>query len=123
MGTGLTYLRFTARHAPARDRAHARRARWRSAGDPGGGDSLTFRYGTIPAPVRGDVSDPNAVLVVDASGEVQQQFMLVKGRDPGSGYLHDGVNVFRRIRRQRPHRSGDSDPNTAHPQGGRVDPS
>ena len=63
------------------------------------GDSLTFRYGTISAPVRGDAADPNAVLVVDASGEVQQRFMLVKGRDGRSDYLHDGLNAFRRMRR------------------------
>jgi hypothetical protein len=66
------------------------------------GDSLTFRYGTISAPVRGDAADPNAVLVVDASGELQQQFTLVKGRDGRSDYLHDGLNAFRRLRRQRP---------------------
>jgi hypothetical protein len=32
-------------------------------------------------------------------GEVQQQFMLVKGRDGRSDYLHGGLNAFRRIRR------------------------
>jgi hypothetical protein len=63
------------------------------------GDSLTFRYGTVPAPVRGDAADPDAVLVVYASGEVQQQFMLVKGRDGRSDYLYGGLNAFRRIRR------------------------
>ena len=63
------------------------------------GDSLTFRYGTTAAPVRGDAADPNAVLVVDGAGQVQQQFMLVKGRDGRTDYLHDGLTAFRRVRR------------------------
>jgi CubicO group peptidase (beta-lactamase class C family) len=62
------------------------------------GDSLTFRYAKNEAPVRGDAADPNGVLVVDASGAVQQQFMLVKGRDGRTEYLHDGLNAFRRVR-------------------------
>ena len=62
------------------------------------GDSLTFRYGTNEAPVRGDSSDPTGVFVVDASGAVQQRFILVKGRDGRTEYLHDGLNAFRRLR-------------------------
>ena len=63
------------------------------------GDSLTFRYGTVEAAVRGDASDPNAVLIVSPSGEVEQQFVLVKGRDARTEYLHDGLNAFRRVSR------------------------
>jgi len=63
------------------------------------GDSLRFRYGTVDAPVRGDASDPNAVLVVNEAGEAQQQFMVVRGRDGRTEYLHDGLNAFRRLRR------------------------
>ena len=62
------------------------------------GDSLTFRYATTEASVRGDSADPNGVLVVDTGGEVQQQFKLVKGRDGRTEYLHDGLNAFRRLR-------------------------
>jgi len=47
-------------------------------------------------PVRADLADPNAVLVVNAAGEVEPQFMLVRGRG-GTDYLHDGLNASRRI--------------------------
>ena len=60
------------------------------------GDSLVYRYKDTVQPVRADSADPNAVLVVNAAGEVEQQFMLVRGR-VGTEYLHDGLNAFRRI--------------------------
>ena len=63
------------------------------------GDSLTFRYGAVEAAVRGDPSDPNAVLIVSPTGEIEQQLMLVKGRDGRTEYLHDGLNAFRRVSR------------------------
>ena len=62
-------------------------------------DSLVYRYGDTVQSVRADASDPNAVLVVNAGGDVEQQFMLVRGRDGRTEYLHDGLNAFRRIGR------------------------
>jgi CubicO group peptidase (beta-lactamase class C family) len=61
------------------------------------GDSLEYRYGQIRQPVRGDANDPNAVLIVNASGEIEQGFTLVRGRDGRTEYLHDGLNAFRKL--------------------------
>ena len=58
-------------------------------------DSTFYRYGRHPAqPVRalGDGS----VGVLDAGGNVEQQFAIVRGRS-GAAYLHDGLNAFRRL--------------------------
>jgi len=63
------------------------------------GDSLVYRYGQVVQSIRADATDPNAVLVVNAGGEVEQQFTLVRGRDGHTEYLHDGLNAFRRISR------------------------
>jgi CubicO group peptidase (beta-lactamase class C family) len=63
------------------------------------GDSLRFRYGSADQLVRGDANDPDAILVVNDSGDVEQQFMLVRGRDGRTEYLHDGLNAFRRVGR------------------------
>jgi CubicO group peptidase (beta-lactamase class C family) len=61
------------------------------------GDSVVYRFRERVHPVRADAGDPNAVLVVNAAGEVEQQFMLVRGRDGRTEYLHDGLNAFRRV--------------------------
>jgi CubicO group peptidase (beta-lactamase class C family) len=61
------------------------------------GDSLVYRYGDLVRSARGDANDPNAVLIVDSSGEVEQTFTLVRGRDGRTEYLHDGLNAFRRV--------------------------
>jgi CubicO group peptidase (beta-lactamase class C family) len=63
------------------------------------GDSLDYRYGEIRQPVRGDANDPNGMLVVSSSGEVEQGFTLVRGRDGRTEYLHDGLNAFRKLAR------------------------
>ena len=58
-------------------------------------DSTFYRYGRQPAqPVRalGDGS----VGVLDAGGNVEQQFAIVRGRS-GTAYLHDGLNAFRKL--------------------------
>ena len=59
------------------------------------GDSAFYRYGSRPPqPVRalGDGS----VGVLDAGGNVEQQFSVVRGRS-GAPYLHDGLNAFRKV--------------------------
>ena len=59
------------------------------------GDSAFYRYGSRPPqPVRalGDGS----VGVLDAGGDVEQQFSVVRGRS-GAPYLHDGLNAFRKL--------------------------
>ena len=59
------------------------------------GDSASYRYGARPPqPVRalGDGS----VAVLDADGNVEQQFSVVRGRS-GARYLHDGLNAFRKV--------------------------
>jgi hypothetical protein len=59
------------------------------------GDSAFYRYGARPPqPVRalGDGS----VGVLGASGDVEQQFSVVRGRS-GAPYLHDGLNAFRKV--------------------------
>ena len=61
------------------------------------GDSLVYRYGDLVQPVRGDANDPNAVLMVSSSGDVEQAFTIVRGRDGRTEYLHDGLNAFRRV--------------------------
>jgi CubicO group peptidase (beta-lactamase class C family) len=63
------------------------------------GDSLEFRYGEIRQSVRGDANDPNGVLIVNSSGEIEQGFTLVRGRDGRTEYLHDGLNAFRKLTR------------------------
>ena len=63
------------------------------------GDSLEYRYGEIRQPVRGDANDPNGVLIVNSSGEIEQGFTLVRGRDGRTEYLHDGLNAFRKLAR------------------------
>jgi CubicO group peptidase (beta-lactamase class C family) len=61
------------------------------------GDSLVYRFRSELHPVRADASDSSAVLVVNATGEVEQPFMLVRGRSGRTWYLHDGLNAFRRV--------------------------
>ena len=61
------------------------------------GDSLVYRYGNLVQSVRGDANDPNAVLIVSSSGDVEQAFTLVRGRNGRTEYLHDGLNAFRRV--------------------------
>ena len=63
------------------------------------GDSLGYRYGAIRQRVRGDANDPNGVLIVNSSGDVEQGFTLVRGRDGRTEYLHDGLNAFRKLAR------------------------
>ena len=63
------------------------------------GDSLEYRYGAIRQSVRGDANDPNGVLIVNSSGDVEQGFTLVRGRDGRTEYLHDGLNAFRKLAR------------------------
>jgi CubicO group peptidase (beta-lactamase class C family) len=63
------------------------------------GDSLEYRYGEIRQLVRGDVNDPDGLLIVNSSGEIEQGFTLVRGRDGRTEYLHDGLNAFRKIDR------------------------
>jgi CubicO group peptidase (beta-lactamase class C family) len=63
------------------------------------GDSLEYRYGEIRQLVRGDANDPNGVLIVSSSGEIEQGFTLVRGRDGHTEYLHDGLNAFRKVAR------------------------
>ena len=59
------------------------------------GDSAFYRYGSRPPqPVRA-VGD-GSVGVIGASGDVEQQFSVVRGRS-GAPYLHDGLNAFRRV--------------------------
>ena len=63
------------------------------------GDSLEYRYGEIRQRVRGDANDPDGVLIVSSSGEIEQAFTLVRGRDGRTDYLHDGLNAFRKLAR------------------------
>jgi CubicO group peptidase (beta-lactamase class C family) len=63
------------------------------------GDSIEYRYGEIRQLVRGDANDPNGVLIVNSSGEIEQGFTLVRGRDGHTEYLHDGLNAFRKLAR------------------------
>lgn len=59
------------------------------------GDSAFYRHASRPPqPVRalGDGS----VGVLDAGGNVEQQFSVVRGRS-GASYLHDGLNAFRKV--------------------------
>jgi hypothetical protein len=59
------------------------------------GDSTFYRYGTRPPqPVRA-LAD-GSVGVLDAGGNVEQQFSVVRGRS-GAPYLHDGLNAFRKV--------------------------
>jgi len=63
------------------------------------GDSAFYRYGTRPRqPVRA-LAD-GSVGVLDAGGNVEQQFSVVRGRS-GAAYLHDGLNAFRKVTRTR----------------------
>lgn len=59
------------------------------------GDSLVYRYGgnTQAAGLRGD----STIVVFGADGEIEQEFMLVRGTRTGTIYLHDGLNAFRRV--------------------------
>ena len=63
------------------------------------GDSAFYRYGTRPPqPVRA-LAD-GSVGVLDAGGNVEQQFSVVRGRS-GAPYLHDGLNAFRKVTPER----------------------
>jgi CubicO group peptidase (beta-lactamase class C family) len=64
------------------------------------GDSAFYRYrSTTPQPIRAYAD--SSVNVLDADGNVEQTFRLVRGRS-GEPYLHDGLNAFRRAPRSRP---------------------
>jgi CubicO group peptidase (beta-lactamase class C family) len=59
------------------------------------GDSAFYRYGgRPPQPVR--ALGAGTVGVLSASGDVEQQFSVVRGRS-GAPYLHDGLNAFRKV--------------------------
>ena len=62
-------------------------------------DSAFYRYRSgVPQPVR--ALDDGSVGVLDAQGNVEQTFRLVRGRS-GERYLHDGLTAFRRTARAR----------------------
>lgn len=56
---------------------------------------LAYRYGGEDSAVRTDGAD--AILVLDATDQPVQRFMLVRGARSGSWYLHDGLNAFPRV--------------------------
>jgi CubicO group peptidase (beta-lactamase class C family) len=58
-------------------------------------DSTFYRYGRQPAQVVRALGD-GSVGVLDAGGNVEQQFAIVRGRS-GAAYLHDGLNAFRKV--------------------------
>ena len=58
-------------------------------------DSSFYRYGRQPAQVVRALGD-GSVGVLDAGGNVEQQFAVVRGRS-GTAYLHDGLNAFRKL--------------------------
>jgi CubicO group peptidase (beta-lactamase class C family) len=60
------------------------------------GDSARYRYRQMP-PQPARLLDDGSVGVLSASGDVQQQFFVVRGRS-GQRYLHDGLNAFRKLR-------------------------
>ena len=59
-------------------------------------DSGRFRYRQMPAQFA-RVFDDGSIGVMSAGGEVEQRFLLVRGRS-GERYLHDGLNAFRKNR-------------------------
>jgi len=62
-------------------------------------DSAFYRYlSGAPQPVR--ALDDGSVGILDALGNVEQTFRLVRGRS-GERYLHDGLTAFRRTARAR----------------------
>jgi CubicO group peptidase (beta-lactamase class C family) len=61
-------------------------------------DSLWYEYGaTAPLVCATDAS--GALLVLDAEGNVAQQFLLVPAKS-GAVYMHDGLTAFRRVARR-----------------------
>lgn len=59
------------------------------------GDGLVFRYGGSEQPML--VVDERTVAIVDAEGRPQGEFELVRGKQSGATYLHDGISAFRRV--------------------------
>ena len=63
-------------------------------------DSAFYRYrSTPPQPLRAYAD--SSVNLLDADGNVEQAFRLVRGRS-GERYLHDGLTAFRRVGEARP---------------------
>ena len=58
------------------------------------GDSAFYRY-LSTAPQRVRAYSDGSIAVLDAQGNVEQAFRLVRGRS-GERYLHDGLSAFRR---------------------------